>query len=322
VAGCDAVAEYAMAELDDEGESLTEEDGALAASRRAFRPLLEVRLQEQVRRIDGAHEPVPRCEVPQCGKPMHSKGLRKRGWMSSFGPIQLIRRWSVCDHAGHGPGRSRAEERLLLPDGPFRAKLSESVTALATTVPHGMACQLAERLLGVEVSEHAVQDEVEERAASLVAADEGEAQEFPPFEESGLEREVPRPLAEVPQPPGVAYVEVDGVLPMTREETPEGSRPVAGVRGGKGRRYKLEGKEVKNAVLNTDARGSRVSRASRGSRGSRGSRPSRGFGGRCCRLRAGHNQMSEYAVKVGEYFRRSARPMGTEIRAGDARHQE
>jgi hypothetical protein len=63
VAGCDAVVEYAMAELDDEGDSLTEEDGALAASRGAFRPLLEVRLQEQVRRIDGAHEPVPRADT-------------------------------------------------------------------------------------------------------------------------------------------------------------------------------------------------------------------------------------------------------------------
>lgn len=259
VAGCDAIGKYAMSELDDEGDSLTEEDAALVASRCAFRPLLEARLQERVAHIDGADEPVLRCGAPQCSEPMHSKGLRKRGWMSSFGPIQLFRRWSVCDHAGHGPGRSRAEERLLLPDGPFTAKLSESLAALATTVPHGMACQLAERLLGVEVSEHAVQDEVEERAATLVAADELQAQELNPFEESGLEREAPRPLAEVPQPPVVAYVEVDGVLPMIREETPERSQPVPGARGGKGRRYQLEGKEVKNAVLYTGEAAARES---------------------------------------------------------------
>lgn len=249
LSGCDAVAEYAMAALDDEGDSLTEEMAALMASRRALRPLLEARLQERVNHIEGASEPVPRCV--ECGQAMHSKGRRKRGWLSSCGPIRLSRRWSVCDHPGHGPGRACAEELLLLPNGPFTAKLSESLTALATTVPHGMACQLAERLLGVEVSEHAVQDEVEERAATLVAADEALAQAVNPFDERGLEREVHRPAAEVPEAPAVAYVEVDGVLPMTRVEDPERSQPVVGARGGKGRRYVLEGKEVKNAVLYT-----------------------------------------------------------------------
>jgi hypothetical protein len=211
--------------------------------------LLETRLQERVDRIEGSDEPVPRCRAPECDGAMHSKGRRKRGWRSSFGPVELRRRGSVCSHPGHGRGRSRAEERLLLPDGPFTAKLSESLTALATTVPHGMARQLAERLLGVEVSEHVLQDEVEERGATLVGADEALAQALNPFDDRGLEREVRRPEPAVSEPPAVAYIEVDGVLPLTREEDPERSQPVAGARGGKGRRYHLEGREVKNAVL-------------------------------------------------------------------------
>jgi len=259
LSGCNAVAEYAIAALDEEGDSLTEERAALMASRRAFRPLLEARLQERVDGIEGADEPVPRGPAPECDEAMHSKGRRKRGWLSSFGPLERRRRWSVCSHPGHGRGRSRAEERLLLPKGPFTAKLSESLTALATTVPHGMACQLAERLLGVEVSEHALQDDVEQRAATLVAADEALAQALNPFDERGLEREVRGPEPEVSESPAVAFVEVDGVLPMTREEDPDRSRPVDGARGGKGRRYKLEGREVKNAVLYTDEDAARES---------------------------------------------------------------
>jgi hypothetical protein len=60
--------------------------------------------------------------------------------------------------------------------------------------------------------------------------------------------------------PEVAYLEADGVLPMTREELKGAElKPAdkarqtrarkARARGGRGRRYRLVGKEVKNAVL-------------------------------------------------------------------------
>ncbi len=47
----------------------------------------------------------------------------------------------------------------------------------------------------------------------------------------------------------MAYVEIDGVVPMTRDLDPARSAPIAGARGGKGLRYILVGREVKNAVL-------------------------------------------------------------------------
>ena len=78
-----------------------------------------------------------------------------------------------------------------------------------------------------------------------------DATDHRPFEDNGLERELCRPPDEVEVAPEVAYVEIDGVLPMTRELDEEKSRPVEGARGGKGLRYNLVGREVKNAVLYT-----------------------------------------------------------------------
>jgi hypothetical protein len=250
VAGCESVVGYGLATLADEADALEEEESALAASRRALCPVFESRLQE---RIDGieATSCAPSCGHPECEGIMGSKGQRRRGWQSTLGPIELRRRWSVCSEPGHVPGRSVAQEQLLLPAGRYTASLSGSLTVLATTVPHGMACQLASRLLGAEVSEHAMQDLVHDRAQPLMAADEAQAAELNPFEDNGLEREVARPSDAVADVPEVAYVEVDGVFAMTRQLDEERSAPVPNARGGKGRRYHLEGKEVKNAVLYT-----------------------------------------------------------------------
>ena len=41
-------------------------------------------------------------------------------------------------------------------------------TLLATTVPHGLAVQLVQQLLGVEVSVQAVQPSVAQRAAQVI----------------------------------------------------------------------------------------------------------------------------------------------------------
>jgi len=51
-AGQDAMAEYALSALDDGVDAIGEEEGAIAASRRAFRPLLEARLQDRIDRMD------------------------------------------------------------------------------------------------------------------------------------------------------------------------------------------------------------------------------------------------------------------------------
>jgi hypothetical protein len=250
VAGCESVVGYGLATLADKADALQEEQSALAASRRAMCPVFESRLQERIDWIE-ATSAAPSCGHPECERTMGSKGQRRRGWQSTLGPIKLRRRWSVCSEPGHVPGRSVAQEELLLPAGGYTASLSESLTVLATTVPHGTACQLASRLLGAEVSEHAMQDQVHHRAQPLMAADEAEAEELNPFEDNGLERDVARPSDAVSEVPDVAYVEVDGVFAMTRQLDEERSAPVPNARGGKGRRYNLEGKEVKNAVLYT-----------------------------------------------------------------------
>jgi len=249
-AGFEWIAAYGLSTCADDTDALQEEAEALDASRRALRPVFESRLQERIDRIEAASS-APLCNHPECVATMGSKGQRTRGWQSVLGPITLRRRWSVCSEAGHGRGRSVAQEQLLLPSGRYTAGLSDSLTMLATTVPHGKACQLASRLLGTELSEHAMQDQVHDRAKPLMAADEAEAEELNPFEDNGLEREVARPSDAISDVPEVAYVEVDGVFAMTRQLDEERSAPVVEARGGKGRRYNLEGKEVKNAVLYT-----------------------------------------------------------------------
>lgn len=132
---------------------------------------------------------------------------------------------------------------------------------MATTVPHEMAVKLVEQMTGAHLSVKAVQDMVEERAQGLANKLEKEADVCTPFEVSGLPvAEQQRPADTIETTPEIAYVEMDGVIPMTRQERPpeELSEEERGeqqrakenrVRGGKGRRYDLVGREVKNAVL-------------------------------------------------------------------------
>jgi hypothetical protein len=246
---CEVMTAYATAPLNEQEDALFEEGAAIAASRRAFRPLFEARLQARSNAVDAATRGKTTC--PICGQKASSIGRTSRSWESTLGEIRLSRRWCECEDPEHTRGRSLAQERLLLPAGPYTAPLEEALTLLATTVPHGLATQLASRLLCVEVSEHAVQDSVERRGRGVTELQDREAAELRPFEDNGLERKVSRPAEAVPAAPAVAYLEVDGVLPMTRVVDEDRSEPVEGARGGKGRRYTLVGKEVKNAVLYT-----------------------------------------------------------------------
>lgn len=85
----------------------------------------------------------------------------------------------------------------------------------------------------------------------MLAQDTAAANAHAPFDSKGLERIYGRPADAIApkDTPEVVYFEVDGVLPMTRELLLEKSTEFPGVRGGKGRKFKTEGKEVKNAVL-------------------------------------------------------------------------
>jgi len=236
---------YGLSDLDDSSGALEEEDKALEASRRAFLPVLQSRIQARIDRIDA--QTVGQAICSACGSPGLSKGRTTRTITSVFGTMELTRRWSRCGE--HKGGWSVAEKQLLIPSGRYTSKLSESMTLLATVAPHSTAEGLCQSLLGIQVSEHAIQDAVEERGEAVVKLQDRDAQRLRPVEKDGRLRVVERPGDAVARSPDIAYVEVDGVVPMTRQLDPDRSKPVTGHRGGKGRRYTMEGKEVKNAVL-------------------------------------------------------------------------
>ena len=245
---CDWLAAYAGAPLEFDADAIDEERAGNEAARRATLPVLQARLQARVDAHDESMAGAVKC--PVCLKNSESRGRVARQWHSSLGLIKLSRRWSWCDTDKLGV--SEAQRWLRLPDGQYTAQLCETIAMVATTVPHGMAVDLVGRMLGVQVSEHGVQDIVQQRAAPLVAMQDAQAKDLDPQHADGSERSRPRPRDAVEKAPEVAYLETDGVFPMTRQEMPDAAVPAEpGARGGKGKRYKLEGREVKNAVLYT-----------------------------------------------------------------------
>ncbi len=250
---------YAGSVVDDQTDAIDAEMEAVESSRRIIRPLLEVRLQESLDAHDQRHRGMSSCS--HCGKNAPSQGRRRRTWGSLVGPLKLRRRYNYCSTCNMG--FSPAQKKLGLPDGDFTARLEDVVTMLATTVPHAMANDLAEKICGVDISVKAVEDMVQRRAVHLHRQDAADAQSCAPFEDSGLPvppSESERPTDAVKQVPRIAYLEMDGVVPITREEI-TGSDLSANdrrrqrrakrrkARGGKGRRYTIVGREVKNAIL-------------------------------------------------------------------------
>lgn len=143
-------------------------------------------------------------------------------------------------------GFAAADHAMLLPASDFTAEVEEAATLLATVGTFGTAEELLSSLLGLNISEHAIQEMTNDRGHYVEQAKDEEANVYDPFEPGGLAKQPrPRPPSDA-KPPTVAYIEVDGVVPMTRELDLARSSPVEGARGGKGLRYELE---VKNAVL-------------------------------------------------------------------------
>jgi len=247
-AGIDGLYSYAVSAVGDE-HAIAEEEAALAASRRAVRPVFEARLQHRLARLDAE---VAAVQCRECGLTAESQGFRWRTWRSSFGPIRLRRRYSHCELCG--TGRAVAQERAGLGGDAHTARLAESITKLATVVPYQTAVDLTESLLGVQVSVRAAERLVAQRATHVSLETAEEAARLNPFDRRGLQRRIYRPVDAVQKAPRTAYLEMDGVFVMTREEDPTRRQPAEpGARGGKGRRYDMEGREVKNAVLYTDA---------------------------------------------------------------------
>ena len=250
---------YAEATPEETADAVDLETEAVAISRRIVRPLLQAKMQSRLDALDAKQAGTTFCL--DCERTMESQGRRSRRWGSVLGSLQLKRRYVYCESCNQG--RAPAQEALGLPDGDFTPRLEEVCTLMATTVPFGMATGLVAKLCGIEVSVKAVEDMTERRADLVAARDHQEAMRCAPFDEMGLP--VPtqqRPVDAVPEHavPKVAYLEVDGVIPITREEltgkelSPADRRrqqraKKQKVRGGKGRRYRIVGREVKNAVL-------------------------------------------------------------------------
>ena len=253
------LARYAAEEPGEAADSVDIEVEAIAAARRVVRPLLQAKLQQRLDALDAKTARHNLC--PRCKKPTESQGRRSRGWGSVVGPLSLKRRYGYCEACGQGIAPSQVA--LGLPDGDYTPRLEEVCTMMATTVPHAMATSLVAKLCGIEISVKAMEDMTERRASQVEVEDAKDAKTCAPFDAKGLP--VPsqaRPADAVPPDaaPKVAYLEVDGVVPITREEltgeelTPEDRRrqrraKKAKAHGGKGRRYRIIGREVKNAVL-------------------------------------------------------------------------
>jgi hypothetical protein len=262
VAGASELARYASQSIKGDENAVDAEREAVAASRRIVRPVLEIKLQARLDVLDEQTKGIV-APCPKCAQATESEGRRVRTWKSVLGLLSLKRRYSSCTRPDCDAGIAPSQRALGLPDGEFTARLEEVCTMMATTVPHGMATDLVEKLCGIEVSVKAMQDMTERRGAAVVAQDKAESEQLAPLLPSGLpvpEQIRPDDSLPINAAPAVAYMEIDGVVPITREEL-TGKELSADdrrkqrrakerkARGGKARRYRIVGREVKNAVL-------------------------------------------------------------------------
>jgi hypothetical protein len=235
------------------GGALEDERLAMAAAMRLTAPLAKIRMQRRLDALDRELARKARCE---CGAHPRSLGQRERTWVGVGGEIALQRRWVQCGkcRSGFAP----AQDRVGLGETGFTPYLEEVATMIATSMPHGQAARMLAQTMGIEISEHGLQEMVERRGKATLRLLAEQAERLHPYDAAGLPREVPGSGSRAS--PDTVYLEVDGVLPMTREEKPFeelSAKDKAKVRrakkdkarGGRGRRYRLVGKEVKNAVI-------------------------------------------------------------------------
>jgi len=231
-------------------DAMEEEKQSLEVAMSAACPLLEARLQLQLDRLD-AQEQNKKVLCEQCGQKMGSEGRRTRPWQSTLGRLELKRRYVLCGPCSQGLAPS--QRPLGLPDGPYTGRLEEVCSLMTTTLPHALAEKTLKELLLLDVGETGLKHLTARRASKVIEQDDGKAEQLNPFDEMGLSRQLERPPDAVEEVPEVAYLEMDGVFAMTRQEKPLSPKQLAevpkGARGGKGRKYEMEGKEIKNAVL-------------------------------------------------------------------------
>lgn len=260
VEGITDLAAYAFSPISGDQTAVDAEVEAIAAARRAVRPILQAKLQARVDDLDAQSAGQARC-CEKCGGCTESQGRRRRTWSGMLGLLGLKRRYVYCDECDIGA--APAQKALGLTDSEFTPRLEEVCTMLGTTVPYGMAVSLASKACSIDVSIKAMEDMVERRGVEVQKRDRQQAEKLTPFDTTGLpvpNQERPADTVDPSAAPKVAYVEMDGVIAMTREEitgdelTAEDRERQAKAkrekaRGGKARRFHIVGREVKNAVL-------------------------------------------------------------------------
>jgi hypothetical protein len=194
------------------------------------------------------------CPIPGCGSRAHSLGVSGATFKGAFGDVKLSFARYQCQlkACGHRfePARMHcglAGRARLLPG------CADMVTYAATVAAYGKATELLEKMCRIEVSEHAMQDAVEERGAVVVELHVAEGERHRPHTDDGKPLVVRRPTDCQATAPEVAYAAIDGVYAMVRTKDEARSSDAQGARGGKNARYDVEGAEIKNAVLWTDA---------------------------------------------------------------------
>jgi hypothetical protein len=241
VEGINELIAYAQAESDSTSTALEEERQGVAAALRAVRPVVQARVQQRLDRVD-QQQPTQRCEG--CGQGMESQGRRPRSWRSTVGELRLRRGYQWCARCHQG--RAPAQQKVGLPSSDYTACLEEVASLMATTIPHQMAVETIENLLGIELSKTAVESIVCRRGEPVRQVVDEEAAEMKKFAEDWGQR--PRVGPAEGAAIEVAYLEMDGVIVPVREAEERSADSVGG-RGGKGRKYQLRGREVKNAVF-------------------------------------------------------------------------
>jgi hypothetical protein len=241
--GMETLVQYAQGPWSDRDTVVEQERQSVKVALQSVRPILQARVQQQLDEMDQA-QPEVWCRM--CRHSILSQGRRTRTWGSTVGELTLTRRYHWCDRCEQG--RAVAQENVGLTDSDYTPGLEELCTVMATTVPHQMAVGLIDQMLGLSLSAKALKSMTERRGQQIVQQMDDHAQQArQDYETWGR-----KPEREPTQPGGkeaqVVYLEMDGVLILTRQEI-ETDAAVAPGRGGKGRHYQVKGREVKNAIF-------------------------------------------------------------------------
>jgi hypothetical protein len=245
IEGMERLVSYAQAQWEETETVIEEERQSIRVALQSVRPILEARLQRRFDEIDQQHPPA-RCRG--CGREGQSQGRRSRTWGSLVGAVTLRRRYQWCERCQQG--RAVAQEKVGLTETDYTPGLEEVCTLMASTVPHQMAVGLVQQMLGIKISAKAIKSMTERRGQQVVQRTDKEAEAMRQDQETWGVRPVIGASPEVGNPVPVAYLEMDGVVVPTRRELETDQVRTTG-QGGKGRRYQVKGREVKNAIFYT-----------------------------------------------------------------------